>query len=77
MRTTVGGAIPAGSRLRAVTSAERESALADFDRALGKYPAAADHHDEQRAIERRNAAQQHELHKQSQRTTGSAKSIQL
>ena len=60
-----------------MTSAERESALADFDRALGKYPAAAEYHDEQRAIERHDAAQEHELSEHGQRATPSAKPIRL
>ena len=51
-----GTATPPGHRLHAVTSVERESVLADFDRALGKYPAAAEYHDEQRATERHDAA---------------------
>ena len=63
--------------LQAVTSAERESALADFDRALGKFPAAAEYHDEQRAIERRNAAQEHELSEYSRRATASAEPINV
>ena len=39
-----------------MTSAAREAALADFENALGKYPKAAEYLDEQRAVERRNAA---------------------
>ena len=60
-----------------MTSAERATALADFDRAIGKYPAAAEYHDERRAIERRNAAQEQELSEHGQRATPSAKPIGL
>ena len=35
---------------------EREAALEEFDRALGRYPGAAEYLDQQRAIERHNAA---------------------
>ena len=35
---------------------EREAALEEFDRAVGRSPGAAEHLDQQRAIERHNAA---------------------
>ena len=60
-----------------MTSAERATALADFDRALGKYPAAAEYHDEQRATERREAAQEHKLSEHGQRATPSAEPLNV
>ena len=44
-----------------MTSAKRQAALEEFDRALGKYPGAAEYLDQQRAIERHNAALGHEI----------------
>ena len=39
-----------------MTSAKRRAALEEFDRALGKYPGAAEYLDQQRAVERRNTS---------------------
>ena len=77
MCTAAGPAILAAATLHAVTGAERATALADFDRALGKYPAAAQHHDEQRAIARRYAAQEHELSEHSRQATPSVEPIKV
>lgn len=60
-----------------MTSAAREAALAEFDQALGKYPAAAKYLDEQRAIERRNAALEPESPSPSPREPASAEPIQI
>ena len=60
-----------------MTSAKRQAALEEFDRALGKYPGAAEYLDQQRAIERHNAALDHESPAPSEPEPASAEAIQI
>ena len=63
--------------LHAVTNAKRRAALQEFDRALGKYPGAAEYLDQQRAIERRNAALEPESAAPSEPVPENAEAIQV
>lgn len=63
--------------LHAVTSAKRRAALQEFDRALGKYPGAAGYLDQQRAVERRNAALEPESPAPSEPAPANAEAIQI
>lgn len=60
-----------------MTSAKRRAALEEFDRALGKYPGAAEYLDQQRAIERRNAALEHGSPTPAEPASASAEAIQI
>ena len=58
-----------------MTSAKRRAALEEFDRALGKYPGAAEYLDQQRTVERRNAALEHASPALSEPAPASAEAV--
>lgn len=60
-----------------MTSVKRRAALKEFGRALGKYPGAAEYLDQQRAIERRNAALEPDSPERSEREQTSTEPIRI